>query len=656
MHLCQRLFDCTAKNIQRLRKKETISPTTLTAIGTLLCPNMIGKSKMILIKCASATNAKSTPPTINGGSFRMICSFFPVYKTPFNLLKEIMDKHEVAKILEEIALLLEVQGENPFKVRAFEKAARQIEGLEEDLATVVKEKRLQDIPGVGEKIAEKITTLVETGHLPYYEDLKKELPESVLQFMQIPGLGAKKVHVLFYELGLKTIDELKEALKNGLVARVAGFGEKTEKNILANLAKLDTYSKRHLYWDAIHLAQPILAAFKKNPHVKKVELAGSIRRKLETIGDLDVLVASNSPEAVMSWFIKAPFVQAVIAKGPTKASIRIKNGMQLDLRVVPEEQFAYALLYFTGSKEHNIALRKRAIKDGLHLSEYGLEPSKTPLKSEREIYKTLKLAYIPPELREDRGEIEAAEKMNLPKLIEVGDLKGTFHCHTTASDGHNTLEEMWQAADEYGLTYFGVADHSKSSVQANGLSEERLFEQIAHIKTLNKSKKYTPYIFSGTECDIMPDGSLDYSDTVLKELDYVVVAIHHSFKMDEATMTKRLIKAIENPYTTILGHLTGRLLLKREGYQVDVEKVVDACIANGVVMELNANPMRLDMDWRYWHKASQKGLKCAINPDAHSTADFALLQAGINIARKGWLEKKHVINTMSLLQIKRFLG
>lgn len=566
-----------------------------------------------------------------------------------------MDKHDVAKILDDIAVLLEVEGENPFKVRAFQKAARSLEASDEDLATLVREKRLQELPGIGEKIAEKITTLIETGHLPYYEELKRSVPESVLEFLKIPGLGGKKIHVLFHELGLKTIDDLLQASKSGLVAKLPGFGEKTQENILSALSSLKKYSQRQLWWEAMQIAEPIIDALQKNKLIQKVELAGSMRRKLETVGDLDFLVASSSPDAVMDWFVKQPWVEKIIAKGHSKSSIRLKNGMQADLRVIPEEDFAYALLYFTGSKEHNIKIRQRAISFGLHLSEYSLDPLPKRAKNEQEIFKALKLSYIPPELREDRGEIEAAEKNAIPNLIEEKDLLGAFHCHTTYSDGHNTLEEMCQAADLLGWHYIGIADHSQSSAQANGMKEDRLFNQIEEIKKLNKSKKYKTHILAGLECDILPDGTLDFPDEVLKELDYVVVSIHRSFKLSEDEMTKRLISAIENPFATIVGHPTGRLLLRREPYALNIEKVIDACIANGTVMELNAHPMRLDMDWRYWHKASQKGLKCAINPDAHSVSDLAYVKAGINSARKGWLEKKHVINTMTLLQIKKFL-
>ena len=415
------------------------------------------------------------------------------------------------------------------------------------------------------------------------------------------------------------------------------------------------------------LAKPILNGLSQLKEVRKVEIAGSIRRKLETIGDLDILVSSISPKLVMDWFTTQPWVESVLAKGATKSSIRLKKGIQADLRVIPEEQYGFALLYFTGSKEHNIKIRHLANELGYTLSEYSLDPleerqkpafptsSKKPV-TEAEIYKVLGMSYIPPELREDKGEITAAKKGILPKLVEDKDIRGVFHCHTTESDGHNTLEEMISAAQGYGWEYFGIADHSKSSFQANGLQAERLFEQIEKIREINQIGKYSIHVFAGLECDIMADGQLDFSDDVLKKLDYVVASVHRSFNLDEDTMTARLIKAIENPYTTILGHVTGRLLLRREPYAINFPKVIDACIANNTMMELNANPMRLDMAWRYWHKAAEKGLICCINPDAHHTSDLDFYRAGVNVARKGWLEKKHIFNTRTLKQVKQGLA
>jgi DNA polymerase (family 10) len=391
-------------------------------------------------------------------------------------------------------------------------------------------------------------------------------------------------------------------------------------------------------------------------------VAGSFRRKLETIGDLDFIVASPNAQKIMDWFTRQASVMMIQAKGPTKSSVRLKGGIQADLRVVPLEQFPYALLYFTGSKDFNISLRQRANHLGYTLNEYDLSPLEGTKKrrkacaSEADIFQALKLEYIPPELREGYGEIEAAERGKLPVLVEEGDIRGIFHCHTTDSDGHNTLQEMAEEAQKLGWEYLGISDHSKASYQANGMDEERLFAQMQKIDTLNRSGKYSVHLFAGLECDILADGTLDFSDDILKELDFVIISAHRRYKQDEKTLTSRLIRAIENPYSTMVGHLTGRLLLHREPSPVNVPKVIDACIANHKIIELNAHPYRLDMDWRFWHQAAEKGAMCCINPDAHSTDELRYYVAGIQVARKGWLEKRHVLNTQSLLKIKKNLN
>ncbi len=577
-----------------------------------------------------------------------------------------MDKHDVARLLEEIATLLDLKGENPFKVRAYHQAAHALDQLDEDLDIVVKEHRLRDIPGVGIHISQIIETLVLTGYYPYYEELKKSIPEGLIELLRIPGLGSKKIKLFYDELGIKTVEDLAVACRTGGIAKLPHFGKKSQENILNSIEKFKISGLRFLWWEAMQIAQPILNHLLKMKEVQKAEIAGSLRRKLETVGDLDFVVASSNPEPVMEWFTHQAGVEKVLAKGSTKSSVRLKQGMQVDLRIVPEEQFGFALLYFTGSKDHNIKLRQRANDWGYRLSEYGLEPldagQKAPFlkrskKSliEADIFKALKLTYIPPELREEMGEIEAAEKRALPTLIEESDIRGVFHCHTTDSDGHHDLEEMVAGAQNLGWEYFGIADHSKSSYQAHGMSAERLLEQVQRIRRLNESGQYSIYVFSGLECDILTNGQLDFPDEVLKELDYVVVSVHRAFKLDEKTMTERIIKAIENPYTTIVGHLSGRLLLRRDPYALNVPKIIDACLANDKVIELNAHPTRLDMDWRYWHKASEKGLKCCINPDAHSISDLQYYRAGVNIARKGWLEKDHVFNTWPLKKIKAYL-
>ncbi|MFZ0564818.1 MAG: DNA polymerase/3'-5' exonuclease PolX [Chlamydiales bacterium] len=570
-----------------------------------------------------------------------------------------MDKHGIAQIFDEIAILLELKGENPFKIRAYHNASRTLEDLEEDIETLVNENRLTDFPGIGKAIAEKITTLVLTDHLPYYEKLRKSIPETLLELLQVPGLGGKKIKILYEQLKIKNIEQLATACQKGKVAKLEGFGVKSQENILKNIKKLKSYAQRALWISALDWVRFISEKLSKLKEVKKVEVAGSFRRKLETVGDLDFLAAASKPERVMDWFTRQPWVELIVAKGSTKSSIRLKGGLQADLRVVPENEFAFALVYFTGSKDFNIKLRQRANRLGFSLNEYGLFALKgkqrpaIPKKSvtETDVFKALKLSYIPPELRENMGELEMAEKGKLPRLVQEGDIRGVFHCHTTDSDGHNTLEEMVEAAQLHGWEYIGIADHSKSSYQANGMDEERLFQQVDRIDELNKKGRFSTYVFAGLECDILTDGRLDFPGRVLKELDYVVASVHRSFNLDEKKMTARLVKAIENPYTTMIGHVTGRLLLKREPYAVNLTKVIDACIANKKIIELNAHPMRLDLDWRYWHKAAERGLTCSINPDAHHTSDLNYYRTGINIARKGWLKRTDILNTLPLNKI-----
>lgn len=564
-----------------------------------------------------------------------------------------MGKEEVCRILEEIADLLDLKGENPFKVRAYRNAARSLLNEEEDLEKLIKNNKLTEIEGIGESLAEKITLLVQKGRLPFYEQLKRSLPRGLIDLLQIQGLGPKKVQILYKKLGIKSIASLKKAAKQGKIAKLSGFGKKTETNILQALEHREKYQLRHLWWNAWKEASSLLEKIRKIKGVANADIAGSLRRKLETIGDLDFIVGSSSPKAVMTQFLDQPFIEKIFSKGETKASVMLRGGFKSDLRIVSEKEYPFALLYFTGSKEHNIELRSRALKRGWSLSEYelkGVPKSKQP-RSEKEIYALFDLPYIPCELRENLGEFD--EK--IPQLIEEKDLRGTFHVHTTASDGRSTLKEVVSAAEKLGWEYIGISDHSKSAFQANGLSEERICEQIDEIRKLNASKQYSIHVFAGVECDIMTNGALDYSDSLLKKFDFVIASVHSALQQDEKKMTKRLIRAIEHPQTTILGHPTGRLLLQREHYAVNIAKIIDACIANKKIIELNANPMRLDLDWRFWHAASERGLLCSINPDAHAADQLIFVKAGINSARKGWLEKKHVINTRSLKEIKKLL-
>ncbi|PIP59209.1 MAG: histidinol-phosphatase [Verrucomicrobia bacterium CG_4_10_14_3_um_filter_43_23] len=571
-----------------------------------------------------------------------------------------MNKREIAQILDEIAVLLELKGENPFKIRAYQNAARALETFQGNFEETIKKGHLEDIPGVGKAIEEKILTLHKTGKLAYYQELAASIPEGLIKMLDIPGLGGKRIKLIHDNLGIETIEDLKLACQAGKIAQLPGMGAKSQNNILAGIEHLVAYSQRHLWWEAYHIAEPILNELKHLPETVHADLAGSLRRRLETIGDLDFVVGSKDPQAIMDWFTKHHSVESVTAKGETKSSVRLKGGIQADLRVVAPEQYYFALHHFTGSKDHNIQMRQRALHMGYSLSEWGLKAEKDDhkdinhVKGEAELFKALKLSYIPPELREGLDELDLAAKDKIPHLVQESDIRGVFHNHTVASDGVHTLEQMAETADSYEWEYLGIADHSKSSRQANGLDEERLLAQIAEIRTLNKSKRFNTHIFAGTECDILPDGSLDFEDAILKELDYVVVSIHSNFNMDEDAMTKRIIKAIEHPYTSILAHPTGRLLLRREPYAVDMMKVIDAAIANKVIIELNANPYRLDMDWRLWRNVAERNILCSINPDAHSREQLMFYKAGINIARKGMLTKEHILNTRPLTEVTRY--
>ena len=577
-----------------------------------------------------------------------------------------MDKNDIIGVLDLIGTMLEIKGENPFKVRAYFSGSRTLQTLEEDLGTVIEEGRLGDIPGIGKALTEKIETLFTTGELEFLDKLKASVPDGLLELLEVPGLGGKKINALHQKLGIDSIESLTQACNDGRVAELKGFGTKTQDKILSGIENREAYAARHLWWDARRVADRILPGLQGLPEVDRVEAAGSLRRGMETVGDLDFLVASSKPEPIMEWFTQMEGIVEVTAHGDTKSSVRFDGGMQADLRVVPSEQFYFALHHFTGSKDHNVRMRQKALSMGLSLSEWGLRPEEekdssrskgtVEAHSEEDIFKTLGLAYIPPSLREGMGEVEAAEKNELPELLELEDLKGCFHNHTTASDGRNTLEEIAGEADKRGWQYLGVADHSKSSFQANGLDEARLEKQVEAIRALNESGSFSSRIFAGSEVDILSGGKLDFADSVLETLDYVVASVHNGLTQDEETMTSRIIKALEHPHVTMLGHVSGRLLLKREASKMNIQKIIDAAIANHKIIELNSNPMRLDMDWRHWKKAAEKGLICAINPDAHALPHYDFQLTGVNIARKGWLTREHVFNTRSLQEVKEYFG
>jgi DNA polymerase (family 10) len=582
-----------------------------------------------------------------------------------------MTKNEIAEVLEDIGVLLELKGENPFKIRAYGSGARILEGLEqEEVDRLIAEEKLDSVKGIGAALAQKISELHTTGELEFYEKLKNSIAPGLVEMLEVPGLGAKKIKVIHDKLDIDTLTGLAEACADGRVAGLAGFGEKSASKIAEGIRNREAYGKRHLWWKANEISAPIVEGLHSLPQVEEVEAAGSLRRGMETVGDLDFLVASKDPEPVMAWFCELPDVKEVSARGDTKSSVRFDSGLQADLRIVPPEQFVFALHHFTGSKDHNVAMRQRALDRGYSLSEWGLVPAEgdgtakekaergesLAVAEEAELFGHLGLVFIPPPLREGREEIAEAEQGELPRLLEVEDLKGAFHNHTTASDGRNTLTEMAAAAAGLGWEYLGIADHSKASFQANGLDEERLLEQVKEIRELNESGDCPMHLFAGSEVDILTDGSLDFADEIMAQLDYVVASVHNAFAQDEATMTQRIIRAVENPYVTMLGHPTGRLLLKREAYQVDLAKVIDAAIANETIIELNASPWRLDLDWRWWRKAAERGLLCAINPDAHETGGLEHVAAGVNTARKGWLQRDHVLNCRSVDEVKAFFA
>ena len=567
-----------------------------------------------------------------------------------------MDKDKVAEILVEIGVLLELKGENPFKTRAYVNGARTIEGLSEPLATLVAEKRLGEIKGIGEALEQKITELVETGKLKYYDELKASIPPGLIEMLEIPGLGPKKIQAMNKKLGVDSIEKLEAACKAGKVAELDGFGEKTQANILEGIERKRTYASKHLLSLALRAAEPLLENLREHPDVIRCSTAGSLRRFKEVCGDIDLLASSKKPVDVIEFFASLPGIIKVIAKGETKASVILEGGIQCDLRVVSDKEFPFALAYFTGSKEHNIVMRQRAIQRGLRLNEYGLFKSKeetrdpkllVPCADEAAIFAELDLPFVPPELREDHGEFAAGEKNDLPRLIEWTDLRGALHNHSTWSDGHNTLEEIAAYMEELGLEYWAVTDHSKASFQANGLDAKRLHEQIREIKKINEglAKRGSSFrLLTGSEVDILKD-RLDFDDDLLAELDVVVASLHVP-SSNEADNTKRLIRAAENKFVHILGHMTGRLLLEREPYPVNMPAVIDACAGTGTWIELNCNPHRFDLDWRHWPYAKSKGVKCVINPDSHRNEHAGFLRLGAGMARKGWLEKADVINTL----------
>lgn len=557
-----------------------------------------------------------------------------------------MDKKVIVDILNEIGLLLELKGESPFKSRAYYNAAKAIETLDQDIETLVKQDKLKEIKGIGDALNKKLTELVTTGKLDYYEKLKASIPTGLIDMLKIPGLGPKKIRALYEKLNIKNIRELEYACMENRLVELQGFGEKTQKKIYDGIQFIKQHTGQYLYAEAFNEAVRLKRFLESTGLVQRCDIAGSLRRRKEVVKDVDMLASSHYPGELMDAFVSYEDVREIIAKGDTKSSIILNSGINVDLRVVKDEEYPYALHHFTGSKEHNTAMRHRAKKMGIKMNEYGLFYGEDLIicRDEEDIFNRLNLLYIPPELRENMGEIEAAERGEIPSLIQDDDIKGIFHVHTTYSDGSNSLYDMVQAARALGYKYIGISDHSKSAFYAGGLKEETVLRQLDEIEELNRNFSDI-VILKGIESDILPDGSLDYDEDILEKFDFVISSVHSHFKMSREEMTERLIKAIKNKYTKILGHCSGRLLLAREGYDFDVYKVIDTAAEYGKIIEINANPYRLDLDWRYVKYAKDRGVKFAINPDAHSIGGLNDIKYGVGIARKGWLEARDVLNT-----------
>lgn len=572
-----------------------------------------------------------------------------------------MDKVTVIQILEEIGILLELKGDNPFKIRAYHNAARILEGQPEDLKTLLETGKLEELKGIGPGLSEKIHELAEKGRLKYYDTLKKSFPAGVLELLHIQGLGPKRVKVLYDQLKIKSVAELETACQKNRLLGLEGFGEKMEENILHNIQHLKKSAGHFLISFGKSEAEKLVGYLKRQKGIEKIEVAGSVRRHKEVIKDIDILVTAEDPVKIHEAFVKYPKVESVIAHGETKSSITLQSGINCDLRTVSRKEFPFALYYFTGSKDHNVAMRTIAKRAGYKINEYGLFKGErfVPCRDEEEIFKRLGFHYVPPELREGEGELERARMMGehggaaLPALVEEKDVRGIFHVHSTASDGVASLEEMVKASEALGYEYVGISDHSQSAKYARGLEPARLKKQAKEIEGLRK--KYKIRIFWGIESDILPSGKLDYPDLILAEFDFVIGSVHSNFNLPEKAQTERILRAMDSKYLTFVGHPTGRLLLGREGYAVDLLKVIEGARVKGVTMELNANPHRLDLDWRFLPYAKKLGVKVSINPDAHSVEGLRDTVYGVGIARKGGLEKNDVVNTMPVSEIEKFL-
>jgi DNA polymerase (family X) len=563
-----------------------------------------------------------------------------------------MQQRSIPAILEEIGALLEIEGENPFKVKAYYSAAKVLASTD-DLDLLIHEGRLKEIKGIGDALAAKITEYAETGRIAYYEELKQRVPVSLLELLHVPNLGPQKILVLFKQLGITNLGELEYACKENRLVNLPRFGEKTQQKIMKGIEFLKRHRGEFLFGEIYPVAMRMKQSLQEAVPMCLVEVCGSIRRRKEIVKDIDILVAADNWASVSKAFAALPEIDEVLLEGQTKTSCRLASGINADLRVVDQKSYPCALSYFTGNKEHNVRLRGIAKSRGLKLNEYGLFAGERAIDvvDEADLYQHLGLSYICPELREDMGEIEAAASNGLPHLVELTDLKGTLHVHTNLSDGNDDLTAIAAVARQLGLSYVGICDHSKSAFYAGGLKADQVRSQWEAIDRFNEEDKGFVFL-KGIESDILTDGSLDYNDDILAGFDFVVASIHSGFSMARADMEARIIKAMANPFTTILGHPTGRLLLARDGFDIDMNSIIDAAAQYGVILELNASPYRLDTDWRHLKSAKQKGVMISIDPDAHSAKGLYDIFYGVGIARKGWLEPTDVVNTMDINKVK----
>ena len=568
-----------------------------------------------------------------------------------------MNNQEIAQLLTEIADLLDIKGENPFRIRSYRNGARTVGDLAEDLTGLVgEEKDLTEIPGIGASLAEKIREIVKTGKLKFLDDLKKQLPPGLPELLKLQGIGPKKVKLFYDEAGVDSIDSLARAAGTGKLHGLSRMGEKTETKILRAIENYRKGAGRFRIDIGFTYAESIVRYLNPVPGLKDLIPAGSLRRRQETIGDLDILAICRDPVPLMDRFTGYDKAEDILAHGSTKSSLLLKDGLQVDLRAMNNRQFGSALLYFTGSKAHNIALRKRARAMGLKVSEYGVfrDDDVIAAQTEEDCYRALGLSWIPPELREDRGEIEAAERGELPHLIELKEIRGDCHMHTTTSDGKNSIEEMARAAKDKGYNYIAITEHSQALRIAGGLDEKAL---AAHLRRIDEANRRVNgiRILKGIEVDILGDGTLDLKNDILNECEVVIASVHSRFNLSEKEMTKRIIRGIKNRQVNILGHPTGRLILEREPYWVDLKEVIKVAAGEGVIMEINANPRRLDLNDIHARMAKEMGAKLIINTDAHSIAQLGLMKYGVFTARRGWLEKEDVINTYTLKKLLTFL-